>query len=260
MTAVRSLRASGRAIARHTMQAATSASPRLTPSSEVLQLLRTAQGVAFDVDSTLCEDESIDELADFIGSGAAVAELTKRAMGGTMTFQESLAARLDLMSVSKSQVAAFLKQHPPRLSKGIPELIMALQRRGQKVFLVSGGFRPIINPIAQMLNIPLSHVYANTILYNDDGSYRGFDANEMTSRSGGKAAAVQSIKSIHNLETMAMIGDGATDLEARQPGGADLFIGYGGTVARENVAAAADWFVYDITNILDALEGNDEIK
>ncbi len=90
---------------------------------------------------------------------------------------------------------------------------------------------------------------------------------------------------------MVMIGDGATDLEARQPGGADLFIGcvsattaccassyaeswmlmpccarilertsgctrcrYGGTVVRENVVAGADWFVYDINAVLDALQ------
>lgn len=217
-------------------------------------MLREAQGVAFDVDSTLCEDESIDELAEYLGCGAAVAELTKSAMGGTMTFQEALAARLDLMAVSKTQVAAFLADHPPRLSKGIPELVTALRRRGQEVFLVSGGFRSIINPIAEMLNIPLPHVYANTILYNEDGSYSGFDAEELTSQSGGKAAAVRLIKATHSLDTMVMIGDGATDLEARQPGGADLFIGYGGTVARDNVAAAADWFVYDIRKVVDALE------
>ncbi len=48
---------------------------------------------------------------------------------------------------------------------GIPELVAALQRRGQQVFLVSGGFRPIINPIAAMLDIPLDNVYANTILH-----------------------------------------------------------------------------------------------
>jgi hypothetical protein len=48
---------------------------------------------------------------------------------------------------------------------GIPELVMRLQELQKDVFLVSGGFRPIINPIAEMLGIPLDHVYANTILY-----------------------------------------------------------------------------------------------
>ena len=48
---------------------------------------------------------------------------------------------------------------------GIPELVKRLQELRKDVFLVSGGFRPIINPSAEMLGIPLDHVYANTILY-----------------------------------------------------------------------------------------------
>nr|GMC69621.1 phosphoserine phosphatase, chloroplastic-like isoform X5 [Ipomoea batatas] len=42
-------------------------------------------------------------------------------------------------------------------------------------------------------------------------------------------------------KSLVMIGDGATDLEARQPGGADLYICYGGVQLRESVAAKADW-------------------
>lgn len=49
---------------------------------------------------------------------------------------------------------------------GIAELVQELQRRQIAVYLVSGGFRPIINPIAEILNIPLENVYANTILHD----------------------------------------------------------------------------------------------
>jgi phosphoserine phosphatase len=48
---------------------------------------------------------------------------------------------------------------------GIPELVQKLQGRGCQVFLVSGGFRAIINPIAAILSIPQDHVFANTILF-----------------------------------------------------------------------------------------------
>ena len=41
-----------------------------------------------------------------------------------------------------------------------------LQLRAKSVFLVSGGFRPIINPIADMLGISRDHVFANTILFD----------------------------------------------------------------------------------------------
>lgn len=49
---------------------------------------------------------------------------------------------------------------------GIAELVQELQKRQTAVYLVSGGFRAIINPIAETLKIPLENVYANTILHD----------------------------------------------------------------------------------------------
>ena len=49
---------------------------------------------------------------------------------------------------------------------GIPELVKLLQSRGQAVFLVSGGFRQIIHPLAERLDIPLANVFANSILFD----------------------------------------------------------------------------------------------
>ena len=50
-----------------------------------------------------------------------------------------------------------------------------------------------------------------------------------------------------------MVGDGATDLEARAPGGADAFVCFGGVVLRENVAAGADWVVRSFDPLIAAL-------
>ncbi len=52
------------------------------------------------------------------------------------------------------------------LRAGISELVRLLQQRGAAVFLVSGGFRVIINPIADILGIPRSNVFANSILHD----------------------------------------------------------------------------------------------
>ncbi|GMH41969.1 hypothetical protein BSKO_09888 [Bryopsis sp. KO-2023] len=226
------------------------------PSDEVLTIWREAQAVCFDVDSTLCEDESIDELAAFLGAGEKVAELTNRAMGGSMKFEEALKLRLDCMNPSQNDVDRFLVEHPPRLSKGIPELVKLIHGRGASIFLISGGFRQIINPIAEMLDIGLDQVFANTILFKEDGSYDGFDSNEFTSRSGGKPDAVKSIKEKYGYHPMVMIGDGATDLEAKKEGAVELFIGYGGVAERPSVAKEADWYVYDIQSLIDALRAS----
>jgi phosphoserine phosphatase len=57
----------------------------------------------------------------------------------------------------------------------------------------------------------------------------------------------------HGFSRLVMVGDGATDLEARQPGGADIFIGYGGVVERPSIAAKADWYMSDIRDLIKAL-------
>jgi len=226
----------------------------MEPTPEVVAVWRAAEAVAFDVDSTLCSDESIDELAEFLGCGAQIAELTASAMGGNVKFEEALKQRLDIMQVSQEGMQRFLASHPPQLSPGIRELVGLLQAQGKQVYLVSGGFREIINPIAAMLGIPESHVFANNILFKEDGSYAGFDDTEFTSRSGGKPAALRHIKQVASLESIVMVGDGATDLEARQEGVADLFIGYGGVVVRDHIAKAADWYINSFEGPIAALK------
>jgi phosphoserine phosphatase len=212
--------------------------------------------VCFDVDSTVCTDEGIDELAAFCGAGEAVAALTASAMGGSVPFQDALAARLDLIKPSAPVVASFLADHPPRLCPGIAELVAALHGAGKAVFLVSGGFTQMIHPVADLLAIPRDRVFANTLLFDAaSGAAAGFDTTAFTSRAGGKAAAIKHIKAASGgaLAPMVMIGDGATDLEARMPGGADLFIGYGGVAQRKVVMDGADWFVTSFTPLIDGL-------
>ncbi|XP_021761496.1 phosphoserine phosphatase, chloroplastic-like isoform X1 [Chenopodium quinoa] len=224
------------------------------PSKEVLDLWRNVDAVCFDVDSTVCVDEGIDEFAEFCGAGKAVAEWTSRAMNGSVTFQEALAARLSLINPTLSQLQDYLEKRPPRLSPGIAELVKKLKAKGIDVYLVSGGFRQMINPVASILEIPLENIFANQMLFGDSGEFLGFDENEPTSRSGGKPIAVQQIRKARGYNTLAMIGDGATDLEARQPGGADLFICFAGVQLREAVAAKADWLVFNFKDLINSLD------
>ncbi|CAL9200937.1 unnamed protein product [Musa hybrid cultivar] len=183
------------------------------PSEEVLNFWRSVDAVCFDVDSTVCLDEGIDELADFCGAGKAVAEWTTKAMSGSVPFEEALAARLSLFNPSLSQVKDFLEKRPPRISPGIAELTKKLMAQNTDVYLISGGFRQMINPVALQLGIPLENIFANQLLFGSSGEFVGFDSKEPTSRSGGKATAVQQIRKVHDYKALVMIGDGATDLE-----------------------------------------------
>lgn len=191
---------------RATSRATMEASLGKQPSADVLKMWQDAEAVAFDVDSTVCVDEGIDELGAFLGAGERVEAITKRAMEGGMDFAEALQLRLEAMAVTTDSLAAFVSKHPPRYSNGIKELVDALRASGKEVFLVSGGFRQMVHPVGAGLGIPVDNIHANTITFNEDGSLKGFDPNEFPSKSGGKANAVKHIKATRGFKTMVMVG------------------------------------------------------
>ena len=207
--------------------------------------------VCFDVDSTVVTEEGIDILAEHCGAGAEVAAWTAKAMGGSVPFHDALEARLQLIKPSLSDIESCHIEHPLQLTKGVKQLISSLHKLGTHVYLVSGGFRQMIYPLADILNIPRKNVFANNILHDDNGNYVGFDGEEPTSKAGGKAVVVNMLKETHGYQPMFMIGDGATDMEARPP--ADFFIGFGGIIIRDKVQAGADWFVTDMEDLIGHL-------
>ncbi|XP_057672455.1 phosphoserine phosphatase [Diorhabda carinulata] len=219
--------------------------------SDIKDIVRNADAFCFDVDSTVIQEEGIDELAKFCNKGDEVSKLTSKAMGGGMTFEESLKIRLGIIKPSVSQIKEFLNVKPPNLTPGIRTLVHLLQGKGIPVFLISGGFKCIIAPIASQLGIPTHNIYANRLKFYFSGEYAGFDETEPTSKSGGKAVVIDNLKTTYNFKNVVLVGDGATDLEASPP--ADAFIGYGGNVIRPNVKAKAKWFVTDFNEIIDVI-------
>ena len=109
----------------------------------------------------------------------------------------------------------------------------------------------MIYPLANILSIPRENVFANNILHDDEGNQVGFDREEPTSKAGGKAVVIGQLKTTHGYDPMFMIGDGATDMEARPP--ADFFIGFGGIIVRDKVKAGADWFVTEMQELINEL-------
>ncbi|CAI7995168.1 Phosphoserine phosphatase [Geodia barretti] len=218
------------------------------------EVWRQADAVCFDVDSTLIRIEGIDQLARLCGAEERVTELTRQAMGGSLTFRESLSQRLNIIRPSRDQIEKFKSLHTPDtiLTPDVQRLVKLLFQRGAEIYLVSGGFREVIEPLADHLGIPRDHVFANKLLFTENGEYRGFDESQPTSRSGGKPTVVAEIKKKH--KTVVMIGDGATDMEASPP--ADLFIGFGGNVVREKVKEGASWFVYKFQELISELEND----
>jgi len=234
------------------LSASGSSSDSSNQEDSIRQLWLNTDCVCFDVDSTVCIEEAIDELAKFQQVGTLVEAITRNAMGGTMSFRTALQARLNLIQPTRQQLEQFLLNHPSQLTNGISELINLLHERQIPVYLITGGFHSIVDPVAEQLNIPLINVFANQLLFNNDDSYAGFDEDEMTSDSGGKGRVIEYLKTKYNYQRLIMIGDGATDMEAN----ADGFIGFGGNIIREKVRDNSPWFINSFYQLIDEFRNN----
>lgn len=243
--------------------AASSGAASTEPDDRALRLWRSAQAVCFDIDCTLAMNDQLDLLAEFMGVGGDVARVTNHAMDGSMSLEAALEERLRIINCTPADIRAFLDAHPAgsRLSPGGLELVQALQARGVAVYLLSGGFRELCLPIAEALGVPRKNVFANRMMWQCDDDTGmptrlvGFDLAEPTGKQRGKAKAIAQLRERYPYETIVMVGDGITDLEAvQETGGADIFIGYGGVVKRQAVADAADWFVDSFDVLYRALQ------
>ena len=172
--------------------------------------------VVMDVDSTLIQDEVIELLAGHAGREQEVREVTEAAMRGELDFADSLRQRVAALEGLPESIFADVAAQV-RLSRGARTLVRTLHRLGFTVALVSGGFTPIVESIAEDLHI--RHVRAND-LEVVDGRLTGRVIGDIVDRAG-KAAALRDLAATEGLpltRTVA-IGDGANDLDMLQAAG-----------------------------------------
>ncbi|MDK8435462.1 MULTISPECIES: phosphoserine phosphatase SerB [unclassified Brevibacterium] len=167
------------------------------------------QLLVMDVDSTFINEEVIDLIAVHADVGEQVADITERAMAGELDFAASLAERVALLDGLPVSVLDEVRAQIS-LTEGARELVAAVQEAGGVVALVSGGFTPIIAPVAAELGI--EEVHANGLEIVDD---------HLTGRTSGrvidpsaKAEIFTDLARRYECEparTVA-IGDGANDI------------------------------------------------
>jgi len=118
-----------------------------------------------DVDGTLIAEEVIDLLGREAGCEAEISQITRQAMQGELDFEGSLRARVALLKYLPISVfdTVFKSIH---LSQNAQEFISILQKKGILVGLVSGGFTPIVERLAESLGI--SYFSANQLEVKDN--------------------------------------------------------------------------------------------
>jgi phosphoserine phosphatase len=213
---------------------------------------RTAiEAVCFDCDSTLTRIEGIDELARRAGIEGEIAPLTAAAMEGRLSLDAIYARRLELVRPDRESIEWLGTRYLEEMVPGARQTIAALKEAGKSVHIVSGGLRPALEPLARALEVPLSNVHAVDVSFKDDGAYRDFDRRSPLIHPDGKAIVCPSLAAAP--ASVALVGDGATDLAARNSG--VFVVGFGGVVQREALIKGADVFIAepDLTSVLNVL-------
>ncbi|WP_322894717.1 MULTISPECIES: phosphoserine phosphatase SerB [unclassified Yoonia] len=163
-----------------------------------------------DMDSTMIQQECIDELADEAGVGAHVADITARAMNGELDFETALIERVGLLRDLPETVIGHVLATRITYMPGGATLVKTMKAHGAYAALVSGGFTAFTTQVAQVLGFDENR--ANTLLVAD-GKLTGDVARPIL----GKAAKVTALEditarlNIGEADVLA-VGDGANDL------------------------------------------------
>lgn len=183
------------------------------PTTTILaadQRPETSSMLIMDVDSTLIDQEVIDLLAAHAGRAEEVAAVTERAMRGELDFTGSLHARVAALGgLPEAVLAETFEQVTP--TAGAEDLIEAFRRRRWPVYAVSGGFRQILQPLAEKLG--LTGYDANTLELKD-GNLTGSVTGEVVNRAV-KEQRLRQWAAEHGItaDQVVAVGDGANDLD-----------------------------------------------
>jgi D-3-phosphoglycerate dehydrogenase len=162
-------------------------------------------------------------------------------MNGELDFDASLSERLRLARARAEDFARMAGEIEVFLTPGMGGILDSLRRRGQELFIVSGGFTEIVRPAARLFGIPGENCFANEYVADEYGNVVGVRRENPLAHEGGKQRVLRMLREQNRLPgTVVMLGDGMSDYRVCADGLADLFIGCGFNAVRPNVKAAAE--------------------
>jgi phosphoserine phosphatase len=164
-----------------------------------------------DMDSTMIDQECIDELADEIGIKEHVAAITARSMNGEIAFEPALRDRVALLKGLATSVIGEIIEKRITLASGGRELVATMRAAGAWTALVSGGFDAFTGPIAARLGFHENH--ANRLV-EENGRLAGLVAEPILGRTAKARSLVEISARLGITPNDAIaVGDGANDLD-----------------------------------------------
>jgi phosphoserine phosphatase len=187
-----------------------------------------------DMDSTMIQQECIDELAEYVGLKAEVSAITERAMRGELPFEPALRERVALLKGLPLSVIDEIIANRITLMPGGRELVATMRANGTYCALVSGGFTVFTGPIAGMFGF---QEHRSNHLVIEDEKLAGRVEEPIVGREAKYEALVELRDKVGlAVEDTLAVGDGANDLAML--GEAGLGVAYHAKPAVAEAAAA----------------------
>ena len=163
-----------------------------------------------DMDSTILEIETLDEIGHAIGKAHEIAEITEKAMNGEIDFETALKNRVKLLAGLKLNQLIEFALEKLVITPGASTLVKTMRANGAATVLVSGGFTVITEIIRKKLNFDLC--YGNTLVV--DSSIVTGNLKRPIIDGDAKAAILD--QECEKLEISrhdtSAVGDGANDI------------------------------------------------
>ena len=164
--------------------------------------------VVFDCDSTIIQEEIIDEMAKVAGVGEDVREMTTRAMNGELSYTESVKKRVRLLRGLTIAQLEMLTRHI-NLTPGAEDLISTLHFMGYKVGVISGGFTFFTDYLKKRLR--LDYVYANELALENGMVTGEIQGDIVDAERKGRILEEIAQKEGITADQIVAVGDGAND-------------------------------------------------
>lgn len=198
-----------------------------------------------DMDSTIINEECIDELGDALGVGAQIRGITTAVVRGEISFSQALRQRMALMKGMEFALLESVYQTRITLKSGARTLVQTMREHGAYCILVSGGFTFFTSRIARRVGF---HDHQGNELVFENDRLTGAVRDPIL----GRTAKLNSLTQLCQdkglgVDDVLAVGDGANDIKMIRAAGLGVAL-HGSASLKEQANASVDYG--DLTALL----------